>query len=365
MKVCVYAICKNESKFVERWMNSMGEADCVIVLDTGSTDDTVAKLRAAGAEVHQERIEPWRFDVARNRSMALVPDDADICVCTDLDEVFHAGWREKLERAWKSGTTRASYRYTWNFREDGSEDCVFWIDKIHARTGYEWKHPVHEVLVRTDAVPERCVNAVGIQLDHHADPSKSRGQYLPLLELSVKEAPNDDRNVHYLGREYLFYGQWDRCIETLKRHLRLPNATWADERCASMRYIARAYLQKGNIASAKTWYWRAIAEAPHLREPYVEMARLMYEMEDWEGVTYMTQCALAIRERTQTYISEGEAWGSLPWDLRALGLFYTNRKEESLVCAQKAAELSPQDERLRKNIDLIGQSMTVSARSGQ
>ena len=37
MKVCVYAICKNESQFVERWMASMGEADAVVVLDTGST----------------------------------------------------------------------------------------------------------------------------------------------------------------------------------------------------------------------------------------------------------------------------------------------------------------------------------------
>ena len=42
-KICVYAIAKNESKFVKRWMESMSEADMVVVLDTGSTDDT-AKL---------------------------------------------------------------------------------------------------------------------------------------------------------------------------------------------------------------------------------------------------------------------------------------------------------------------------------
>ena len=34
-KVCVYTICKNEAQFVERWMDSMSEADCVVVLDTG------------------------------------------------------------------------------------------------------------------------------------------------------------------------------------------------------------------------------------------------------------------------------------------------------------------------------------------
>ena len=84
MKVVVYAICKNEAQFVDRWMDSMGEADQVVVLDTGSEDDTVERLRARGALAEVEVISPWRFDVARNRSMELVPEDADICVCTCL-----------------------------------------------------------------------------------------------------------------------------------------------------------------------------------------------------------------------------------------------------------------------------------------
>ena len=97
-EVCVYAICKNEEQFADRWMDSMSEADRVLVLDTGSEDGTVEKLRDRGAEVTVETVSPWRFDTARNRSLELVPEDTDICVCTDLDEVFHPGWREELER---------------------------------------------------------------------------------------------------------------------------------------------------------------------------------------------------------------------------------------------------------------------------
>ena len=94
MKIVVYAICKNEEQFVDRWMDSMSEADEVVVLDTGSADTTVEKLRSRGALVTVESISPWRFDTARNRSLELVPPDADICVCTDLDEVFHPGDRK-------------------------------------------------------------------------------------------------------------------------------------------------------------------------------------------------------------------------------------------------------------------------------
>ena len=73
-KVCVYAICKNEEKFVDRWYDSMKEADQIFVLDTGSTDNTVNKLKKLGVNVKQEIIDPWRFDVARNESLDMVPD---------------------------------------------------------------------------------------------------------------------------------------------------------------------------------------------------------------------------------------------------------------------------------------------------
>ena len=354
MKVVVYAIAKDEAQFVPRWMDSMGEADQVVVLDTGSTDGTPELLRERGAQVTAEAVVPWRFDRARNRSLALVPEDADICVCTDLDEVFRPGWRSALEAAWLPGASQASYRYTWSFLPDGSEGVVFWQEKIHARRGFQWIHPVHEVLAWTGPGTQGPrVTAAGVQLDHHPDPTKSRGQYLPLLELSVQEDPEDDRNLHYLGREYLYRGRWDDCIRTLKAHLALPRAVWRDERAASMRYIAKAYAQKGERSFARDWYLRAAAEAPHLREPWVELALLLYEDGAWEGVLYFTACALAIRERPRTYISEPAAWGSLPHDLRCQAFYHTGRIPQALEEARLALACSPGDPRLAGNAALL------------
>lgn len=354
MKVCVYAICKNESQFAERWMASMKEADGVYVLDTGSDDDTVEKLLSLGAEVEREVIKPWRFDTARNRSLEMVPEDADICICTDLDELLHPGWRALLEAAWKPGVTRAAYRYTWNFNPDGSEGSVFWTEKAHSRFGYRWTHPVHEVLAWVGEGKEGAKAYVeGMQLDHRADDTKSRAQYLPLLEMSVAEDPEDDRNMHYLGREYYFHGRWQDAIITLKRHLTLPRATWADERCASMRYISRCYVKLGDRAEARRWLYRAVGEAPHLREPYLELAQLFYGEENWDGVVLMTREALKITERPRTYVTDASSWGSLPWDLLSLGLWYTGRKEEAAAAARKAHELAPGDSRIAKNLAIM------------
>ena len=332
----------------------MSEADEVVVLDTGSEDGTAELLRELGARVTVERIVPWRFDTARNRSLELVGEDADICVCTDLDEVFRPGWRKALEACWTRETGRARYRYTWSFEADGAEGVVFYADKIHSRRGWRWKHPVHEVLTGTGE--ERTlgwVTARGVQLDHHPDRTKSRGQYLPLLELAVAEEPQDDRNMHYLGREYLYYGRWDDCIRTLERHLALPTATWADERSASMGYLARAWEGKGDRNRAESWYLRAAAQAPHLREPWLDLAQFCQREGAWYGVLYAVDRALAITQRPDTYITRSQCWGSLPWDLRGVALYYVGQPEQALEAAERAAQLSPGDGRLAANVELI------------
>ena len=71
-KVCVYAICKNEEKFISRWVESMREADKIFVLDTGSEDNSVSLLKSLGVIVKQKVIRPWRFDKARNISLEMV-----------------------------------------------------------------------------------------------------------------------------------------------------------------------------------------------------------------------------------------------------------------------------------------------------
>ena len=70
-----------------------------MVADTGSTDDTVVLLRGKAVDVHSISIKPWRFDRAHEANLALVPADADVAICLDLDEVLLPGWRAALERA--------------------------------------------------------------------------------------------------------------------------------------------------------------------------------------------------------------------------------------------------------------------------
>ena len=350
-KVCVYAICKNEEKFVERWVNSMKEADHIYVLDTGSNDNSVELLKKLGVNVQVKEINPFRFDTARNLSLEMVPKDTDICVCTDLDEVFESGWREKLEEIWNDNVTRVAYNYNWSFDKDGNPSVNFYIEKIHKRDGYIWKHPVHEVL--TTKNKEVKITTDEITLNHYPDSKKSRSSYLPLLELSVKEDENDDRNMHYLGREYMYYGMWNKAIDTLIRHLNLKNATWKDERCASMRFISRCYIALNRYEEAKMWLDKAIKEAPYLRDAYVERALLEYKLENWDKVVKYCEEALLIKFHTKSYINEPFSFNNTIYDLLSIAYFYLNEYENALKNARIAHEMDSSDERIKNNIKII------------
>ena len=348
MKICVYAICKNEEKFVDRWVDSMSEADAIYVLDTGSTDNTVEKLKKRNVVVDVKKIIPWRFDTARNLSLEMVPEDYDICVCTDLDEVFVPGWRKELENVWKTDTDRIQYNYNWSLDEDNKPLVNFYIEKIHTRKNYKWTHPVHEVLTFLNG-KENKITTDRITVNHYPDNTKSRSSYLPLLELSVKEAPDDDRNMHYLGREYMYYRRYNEAIDTLIRHLKLPKATWIDERCASMRFIARSYVALERYDEANMWLDKAILEAPHLRDPLIEKAFLGYILKDWSTVITCCEKALKIDFRCKSYINEPFSWDNTVYDLLSLAHFYTGNINKALIYIEKAIDMNPNDNRLIQN----------------
>ena len=342
MKIGVYTIAKNEEQFIERWANSAKEADYRFILDTGSSDNTVARATALGVNVAVSSISPWRFDDARNTALALLPDDIDICIALDMDEILVEGWREALEQI-KPETTRPRYQYTWSWNGD-EPGLQYGGDKIHRRHGYRWKHPVHEVLV-ADRIQE-VQEWIGLEIHHHPDPTKSRGQYFPLLELAVAEDPTDDRNQYYLAREYFFNGMYDKAIDMFVQHLTNPKATWGPERAASYRYLAKC-----NPARAEEYLDLAHKEAPGRREAIVEMAQYHYEKQDWRMCKATCYMAISITEKPLDYLCEEFAWGPLPFDLLAISCYNLGDKKMAAKYGQKALDLAPDDERLARNME--------------
>jgi tetratricopeptide (TPR) repeat protein len=345
MKVAVYSIALNEEQFVESWYKSAMDADYLLIADTGSTDNTVKKAQDLGIDVFTISVSPWRFDDARNASLAALPKDIDLCISLDMDEVLLPGWREELEKAHKQGITRPRYKYTWSWKEDGTPGLQYGGDKIHARHGYRWKHPVHEVLV-PDRIEEKQ-GWIDLQIEHHADSNKSRGQYLPLLETSVLESPHDERNAFYFARELYFYKNYEKATKEFKRFLSLPTATWKPERARAYRYLAET-----DPAHAESHLLSAISEDPNRRETLVALAFYRYKTSDWQECAEQAKKAIDIKDKSLDYLCEEFAWGAMPYDLLAIASYNIGEYEDAKTYGIIACQIDPFDKRLEQNLNL-------------
>ena len=341
MKIAVYTIAKNEQAFVQRWFDSAKEADYLLIADTGSTDNTASLATELGIKVIPVHISPWRFDDARNAALAALPADTDLCIALDMDEVLVEDWRGHLESL-SLLTTRPRYKYVWSWNPDGSEGLSYGGDKIHARSGYRWKHPVHEIITSTkDEVQEWC----GLEIHHHPDSSKSRSQYFGLLELAKSESPDCDRTAFYYARELFFHGRFSEAAEEFQRHLALPKAVWRPERAASMRYLAKCGVEP------EYWFLRACAEYSEGREPWVDLGEHYYKTGQWLKVLTACDSALAIEGKPLQYLCEADAWGWKPHDLLAVAYWNLGDFENAKLHGILAVDLAPEDERLRSNLE--------------
>lgn len=348
MKIAVYTIALNEEQHCNRWADSVREADYRIVLDTGSKDGTIDKLRSLGVDVYQQYIVPWRFDVARNAALALVPSDADVCISMDMDEFMEPGWRQKIESAWTKDTTRFGYTYVFDYKSGASQQQGFYADKIHSRNGYEWRRPVHETIFSLSGA-DVIANDTSVVMNQIQDRTKStRSNYLPLLKMAHDEDRADSQIAFWYGRELMYSQKREESIEVLNRYLALPTSTWKSERSEALIYLSR--LDPDN-------QWKhlvaATLECPTRREIWYEMTQYCYDRQDWINLIWATMNGIERCHKEGSYLDRAEAWGSRIPDLGSIGAYHCGWLEKAEYLAEMAHKLNPDDGRIKTNLDLI------------
>jgi glycosyltransferase involved in cell wall biosynthesis len=345
MKICVYAISKNEEQFVKRFYESAKDADLILLCDTGSTDNTVGLARECGIGVYNITINPWRFDNARNAALSLIPPDIDICIALDLDEVLMPGWREEVVRVWKDTTTRLQYRYDW------SQNHIFNATKIHKRTGYSWKHICHEMIFPDPRTPEVWATTDYLLIKHLPDDTKSRSNYLPLLKAATEENTYNSRDAYYYARELFFVRDYKASIKEWQRYLKMPEAVWYHERCFAHRTLAKCYSSLGLVAEELEAAINATKEGKNLRENWVLLAEIYQKRKEWRLSFAAATTAVNIKVRDYAYTSEETVWGSRTYDAAALSAYYLGLKDSAKKYGQQALDLDPANPRLRQNME--------------
>jgi tetratricopeptide (TPR) repeat protein len=234
------------------------------------------------------------------------------------------------------------------YKFDWGAGIAFYYEKIHHRKGYHWHHPCHEY-----PVPDVRTNEVWAHTDmllavHQPDPTKSRGQYLDLLHVAVTEDPRCPRNAFYYARELTFYSRWEEAIEALKKYLKMPEATWPNERSYAMRLLGKCHDELNR--NPLLWYRRACAEAPQTREAWRDLAMYCYRNGMWEECYSAAQTALKITNKELVYTMDPSVWGYELHDLAAISAYHIGLKEEAIKQGQLAVDKEPNNERLLQNL---------------
>ncbi len=97
MKIAVYGVAKNEEYNVKTWHESSKDADYHLILDTGSTDNTIEVAKSLKIDVVSANFNPWDETMAKNVALSLLPADIDYCIMLDLDQkIITNNWKNIL-----------------------------------------------------------------------------------------------------------------------------------------------------------------------------------------------------------------------------------------------------------------------------
>jgi tetratricopeptide (TPR) repeat protein len=187
-------------------------------------------------------------------------------------------------------------------------------------------------------------------VSHYPDATKSRGQYMEILEAAVKEDASDPTHYFYFARELTFCRRWAEARDALTHYLGMNAASNQNERSYAMRLLGQTYEELQDQASAEKWLLQAVGEAPHTREPWCALAMLMYRQSRWHECYAYAHRALSITVRTLVYTGDPAVWGYRAHDLLAIAAWNLGLKDEARTQAKLALDHAPDDERLKANL---------------
>lgn len=353
-KVVVYAIAKNEAKYAATWARNMREADEVVVLlDPTSTDNTKEILEACGVRVVPKQIKPWRFDVARNESLKLVPKDTDICVCTDLDELFSPGWRIQIERVWEKNTNQAIYKYYHNAGSPQMAANIIDYSKIHDRKSFRWQWPVHEyIMPKSSRKPINTVFVPNMMLYHYPDLSKPRSSYKSLLELAVRKDKKDARSLGLLAEEYINAKEYEKAKATANKILKLKKSHIQDK-CVAYKMLIRTANEEKDFALAKKLCYDAISTCDTCKVFYGELGKILIAHEKIYklGIGILKKCLKISQEVMPGREAEWNDKGVIH-NLISVGYYNLGDKKSALEQIELAIQFSPNNSEYLANKDL-------------
>lgn len=308
-KLSLAMIVKDESDRLKKCLSSVKHfVNEIIIVDTGSLDDSKAVAKAYGAKVFDftAKTHPKSFlldkeidgvpgpythtlflaDFAGARNYAYEQATNDYLMWLDGDDwVEHPENIPKvLEQMEKNNIGVMFFPYDWALDKAGNTIASMKRDRIcHRKTQPKWHGIIHECLIGTVAAKQENSDLIRIKQDRGSKNYLIKYRnYKVLLEQyrQEKEAGKvGSRTLYYLGQEARGFNQ-DKMVEWLTEYMGV--AKWRHEKAIAHGYLGQYWERKKDYVRALTEHAAAAIEDPDVFEGWYGLGRMAYYMERWE-----------------------------------------------------------------------------------
>ncbi|MCB0112026.1 MAG: glycosyltransferase, partial [Caldilineaceae bacterium] len=333
--------------------------DEIVVVDTGSPDDTVQVARRYTDRVFPF---PWIDDFAAARQFAFDQVQSDWVFWLDADDVVlsAAQIRSQIHAA---PATVAGYLWPYIVGRDahGHSTCQFWRERCVRNDGrFRWVGRVHEVLCGPREA--QLVRDETVRVEHQPQDKGVRDPRRNLRLLEQELATNLDRPeprlLYYLGREYADVGEYEQAIALLTRYLTV--ATWQDEAYLAETQLAALYRLGGDYGQALAADHRARQRCPQWPQAYFGLAESHYYLHEWQQVA--DWCDMGRRQpppQTDHFVNPMAY--RFDWLIYyTVSLYHLGRRREALAWTKEALRICPDDPWHCRNLHLFLRSSAAT-----
>lgn len=250
-RISAVTIVKNEEQNLGRWLQSVRHyADEIIVVDTGSTDGTVAMAEAAGAKVSYF---PWINDFAAAKNFALEQTTGQWIAFFDADEYYSDEDAKKvrplLERINPRLRTAGIMQKLLNIDRDRHNRLISVTHQLRLfrrLPDVKYRGKIHEGLVGLKEKHRDIFLDEELRIFHTGYSSSiNRQKTARNLEILLAEIPRRGRRPgddYYLCDCYYGIGDYEKAIEYAKKHIASGDVIAGDETAPHKNLITSRYM---------------------------------------------------------------------------------------------------------------------------
>ena len=258
-------IVKNESSCIEKCLESVKDADEIVIVDTGSIDNTIELCKKYTDKVYSGEEYLWRDDFAFSRNQSLEKCTGDWIYIIDADEHLGPGEIQKIKEVIENAGDKKGFMVSGY--DDGSFNFSHYSVRLFKNNeGIKWHGRVHNYLSFITEDKIEIKHYIGYSEAHKLDPDRA----FRILKKVVDENPKSIREKFYLAREYFYRQDYKTAIKWYEDYLKTAYF-WPEINDAHMM-LTYCYNNSGNLERAKEYCLKAIALNTNFKEALLWMA---------------------------------------------------------------------------------------------